>query len=49
MVAQNNLGVLMPDVVAREIVRAVTQPRHVLMDTIELQPSVPRKTEGESL
>jgi NADP-dependent 3-hydroxy acid dehydrogenase YdfG len=46
MVAQSNLGVLMPDDVAREVVHAVTQPRHVLFDTIELQPSVPRKTDG---
>src|SRR5262249_50897989 len=37
MLAQGNLGILMPDDVAREVVRAVTQPRHVLVDTIELQ------------
>ncbi len=46
MVAQANLGILMPDDVAREVVYAVTRPRHVLLDTIELQPTVPRKTEG---
>ena len=31
------------DDVAREVVHAVTQPRHVLQDTIELQPAVPRR------
>jgi NADP-dependent 3-hydroxy acid dehydrogenase YdfG len=46
MLAQGNLGILMPDDVAREVVRAVTQPRHVLVDTIELQPSVPRRAGG---
>jgi NADP-dependent 3-hydroxy acid dehydrogenase YdfG len=44
MMAGGNLGLLMPDDVARAIVHAVTQPRHVLVDTIELQPSVPRRT-----
>jgi NADP-dependent 3-hydroxy acid dehydrogenase YdfG len=48
MLAQGNLGILMPDDVARAVVHAVTQPRHVLIDTIELQPSVPRRTGGES-
>src|SRR5262245_22536 len=43
MMTQGNLGLLMPDDVARELVHAVTQPRHVLLDTIELQPAVPRK------
>jgi len=43
MLAQGNLGILMPEDVARAIVHAVTQPRHVLVDTIELQPSVPRR------
>jgi NADP-dependent 3-hydroxy acid dehydrogenase YdfG len=43
MLAQGNLGILMPDDVARAVVHAVTQPRHVLHDTIELQPSVPRR------
>jgi NADP-dependent 3-hydroxy acid dehydrogenase YdfG len=46
MVAQDRLGLLMPADVAREVVRAVTQPRHVLIDTIELQPAVPSKPEG---
>lgn len=46
MMAQSNLGLLMPGDVAREVVRAVTLPRHVLIDTIELQPAVPQKTEG---
>jgi NADP-dependent 3-hydroxy acid dehydrogenase YdfG len=44
MGADDNLGLLMPDDVAREVVHAVTQPRHVLLDTIELQPAVPRKS-----
>jgi NADP-dependent 3-hydroxy acid dehydrogenase YdfG len=48
MMTRSNLGLLMPDDVAREVVHAVTQPRHVLLDTIELQPSVPRKTDGDS-
>ena len=43
MLAQGNLGLLMPEDVAREVLHAVTQPRHVLVDTIELQPSVPRR------
>jgi NADP-dependent 3-hydroxy acid dehydrogenase YdfG len=43
MMAQGDLGLLMPDDVARVIVHAVTQPRHVLVDTIELQPAVPRR------
>jgi NADP-dependent 3-hydroxy acid dehydrogenase YdfG len=47
MLAQGNLGMLMPDDVARAVVHAVTQPRHVLLDTIELQPSVPRRTDGD--
>jgi NADP-dependent 3-hydroxy acid dehydrogenase YdfG len=45
MLAQGNLGILMPDDVARVVVHAVTQPRHVLHDTIELQPSVPRRAD----
>jgi NADP-dependent 3-hydroxy acid dehydrogenase YdfG len=44
MQAQGTLGLLMPEDVAREVVHAVTQPRHILVDTIELQPSVPRRT-----
>jgi NADP-dependent 3-hydroxy acid dehydrogenase YdfG len=44
MLAQGTLGMLMPDDVARAVVHAVTQPRHVLVDTIELQPAVPRRT-----
>jgi NADP-dependent 3-hydroxy acid dehydrogenase YdfG len=48
MLAQGNLGLLMPDDVARAVVHAVMQPRHVLVDTIELQPSVPRRTGGNS-
>jgi NADP-dependent 3-hydroxy acid dehydrogenase YdfG len=42
MLAQGKLGILMPDDVARAVVHAVTQPRHVLVDSIEIQPSVPR-------
>lgn len=30
---------------AREVVHAVTPPRHVLRDTLELQPALPRKSE----
>jgi NADP-dependent 3-hydroxy acid dehydrogenase YdfG len=45
MMAQGSLGLLMPDDVARAVVHAVTQPRHVLVDTIELQPSVPRRAD----
>lgn len=48
MVARANLGILMPDDVARAVVHAVTQPRHVLLDTIELQPAVPRHADGAS-
>jgi NADP-dependent 3-hydroxy acid dehydrogenase YdfG len=44
LLSQGNLGLLMPDDVAREVVHAVTRPRHVLLDTIELQPAVPRKS-----
>jgi NADP-dependent 3-hydroxy acid dehydrogenase YdfG len=46
MVAQGNLGILMPDDVARAVVHTVTQPRHVLVDTLEFQPCVPRHTRG---
>jgi NADP-dependent 3-hydroxy acid dehydrogenase YdfG len=48
MVKDGNLGILMPEDVAREVVHAVTRPRHVLLDTIELQPAVPRKSEDDS-
>jgi len=48
MLAQGTLGLLMPDDVARAVVQAVTQPRHMLIDTIELQPSVPRRADGVS-
>jgi NADP-dependent 3-hydroxy acid dehydrogenase YdfG len=48
MLAQGNLGILTPEDVARAVVHAVTQPRHVLVDTIELQPAVPRRTDGDS-
>jgi NADP-dependent 3-hydroxy acid dehydrogenase YdfG len=48
MVAQGNLGILMPQDIARAVVHAVTQPRHVLLDTIELQPSVPHKPRDDA-
>jgi len=48
MMTKENMGLLMPDDVARTVVHAVTQPRHVLLDTIELQPSVPQKSEDNS-
>jgi len=43
MLARGDLGLLMPEDVAQEVVHAVTRPRHVLLDTIELQPAAPRK------
>jgi NADP-dependent 3-hydroxy acid dehydrogenase YdfG len=46
MLAQDNLNILMPEDVARAVVHAVSQPRHMLLGTIELQPSVPRHTGG---
>jgi 2,3-dihydro-2,3-dihydroxybenzoate dehydrogenase len=48
MMARGKLGILMPEDVARELVHAVTQPRHVLLDTIELQPAVPRHVGRDS-
>ena len=48
MLTQQNMGILMPEDVARAIVHAVTQPPHVLLDTIELQPAVPQRPRGES-
>jgi NADP-dependent 3-hydroxy acid dehydrogenase YdfG len=48
MMTQNNMGILMPDDVAKSVVHAVTQPRHILLDTIELQPNVPQKIDGDS-
>lgn len=47
MMAAGNLAILAPEDVAREVVHAVTRPRHVLIDTIELQPSVPQKSREE--
>jgi NADP-dependent 3-hydroxy acid dehydrogenase YdfG len=46
MMSQSNLALLMPQDVAREVVRAVTQPRNVWIDTIELQPTTPQKKKG---
>jgi NADP-dependent 3-hydroxy acid dehydrogenase YdfG len=48
MLARDTLGLLMPDDVARAVVHAVTQPRHMLLDTIELQPAVPRHPDKDS-
>ena len=48
MIARNSLAILMPEDVARTIVHAVTQPRNILLDTVELQPNVPRKTEDDA-
>ena len=48
MLARGSLGILTPDDVAREVVHAVTRPRHVLLDTIELQPAVPQKSKEGS-
>jgi NADP-dependent 3-hydroxy acid dehydrogenase YdfG len=45
MITQGNMGLLLPQDVARTVVDAVTQPRHVLLDTIELQPAVPQKAD----
>jgi len=45
MMTEGNLGLLRPEEVAQTVVHAVTQPRHVLLDTLELQPSVPRRTD----
>jgi NADP-dependent 3-hydroxy acid dehydrogenase YdfG len=47
MLVQSNLSILMPEDVARAVVHAVTQPRHILLDTIEIQPNVPQKAEGD--
>jgi NADP-dependent 3-hydroxy acid dehydrogenase YdfG len=41
MMAQGNPALLMPEDVAHAVVHAVTQPRHVLHATVELQPAVP--------
>jgi NADP-dependent 3-hydroxy acid dehydrogenase YdfG len=48
MMTAGDLPLLTPDDVAREVVHAVTQPRHVLVDTIELQPAAPVKGEEKS-
>ena len=47
MMNRGNMGILMPYEVGRAVAHAVMQPRHVLIDTIELQPAVPQKTDGE--
>jgi len=43
MLAKGQLGLLMPEDVARAVVHAVTQPRHVMLDTIEIQPAWPQQ------
>jgi NADP-dependent 3-hydroxy acid dehydrogenase YdfG len=48
MLAAGSLAILTPDDVSREVVHAVTRPRHVLLDTIELQPAVPQKSKEGS-
>ena len=48
MMTRGGLGLLTPDDVAREVVHAVTRPRHVLLDTIELQPAVPQKSKDRA-
>lgn len=48
MMKQENFGILMPTDVAQAIIHAVSQPRHILMDTIEFQPAVPQKQDGDS-
>jgi NADP-dependent 3-hydroxy acid dehydrogenase YdfG len=45
---EGTFGILMPDDVAREVVHAVTRPRHVLLDTIELQPTATQKATSKS-
>jgi NADP-dependent 3-hydroxy acid dehydrogenase YdfG len=47
MMTRGAMGILMPEDVARAVVHAVTQPRHVLLDTIELQPAAPQTTGGD--
>ncbi len=47
MLTQGNMGLLLPADVARTVVHAVTQPRHVLLDTIELQPAVPQRSDRD--
>jgi len=46
MMTQGNMGILMPEDVARAAVHAVTQPRHVQLDLVEVQPAVPQKPAG---
>jgi NADP-dependent 3-hydroxy acid dehydrogenase YdfG len=48
MIASGELGLLTADDVAREVVHAVTRPRHMVVDVIELQPAVPEKSKGTS-
>ena len=47
MLARDDLALLTPEDVAREVIYAVTRPRHVLLDTIELQPAVPYKRQED--
>lgn len=46
MMTQGTFNILMPEDVARAVVHAVTQPRHILLDTIEIQPAA-KRTERE--
>ncbi len=48
MLAGDNLALLMPDDVGREVVHAVTRPRHMLLETIELQPAAPKRNKEPS-
>ena len=48
MGTQGILNVLTPEDVARTIIHAVSQPRHILLDTIELQPTPQQKPSGEA-
>jgi NADP-dependent 3-hydroxy acid dehydrogenase YdfG len=47
MMTKGTFDILMPEDVARAAVHAITQPRHILLDTIEIQPAA-KKTGGES-
>jgi NADP-dependent 3-hydroxy acid dehydrogenase YdfG len=44
MMTEGVLGLLTAEDVASAVVHAVTQPRHVLIDTIEIQPAVPQRS-----
>lgn len=46
MMTRSTFDLLMPEDIARAVVHAITQPRHILLDTIEIQPAA-KMTEGE--